>query len=384
MSDIHGISKDFADITQTGPGTIGGRYLRSFWLPVSLSDQLAPGRAKPLQIMSEAFTLYRGQDGVAQVIAPYCPHRGTQLSTGWVEGHALRCFYHGWKFGPDGRCIEAPAEREGFASNISIKSYPTREYLGLVFAFLGEGDAPDFPRYSDLEDDGIVEASEYWRDCNFFNNIENQCDPVHVAFTHRTSSFTEGGLTGVPLVSAEETSWGLAVSARREGGGVRVTQIGMPNMIHIRIVPATHGAEWGDLFAWRIPVDDVSHKSFNVWLHRVHGNAAKEFAAKRAANAAVNVPSVQEVGAAFRRGDLSFDDIKDHPDIIGVQDDIVQVGQGVVARRAGERLGRSDVGVALIRKLWLRELRALESGAPLKSWQWNPKLSATVGTSEAS
>jgi len=382
VSDKNNISKDFSDIVHTGPDTIGGRYLRSFWQPVFLSHQLAPGRAKPLQIMNENFTLYRGQDGLAQVIAPYCPHRGTQLSTGWVEGNAIRCFYHGWKFGSDGRCLEAPAEREGSTANVKIRSYPTQEYKGLIFAFLGDGEAPAFPRYSDLDDDGILEASEYRRDCNFFNNIENQCDPVHVAFTHRASSFTEGGLVGVPQVSAEETSWGLAVAARREGGGVRVTQIGMPNLIHIRMSPASAGSEWGDLFAWRIPIDDVSHKSFNVVLHRVRGEAAKEFAEKRASSLD-SAQAIQDIGAAFRRGELSHEDIKDHPDLIGIQDDIVQVGQGAVANRAGERLSRSDVGVALIRKLWLRELRALESGAPLKSWQWSPALSATAGTSVA-
>lgn len=383
MPDNANISKDFSDIAQAGPGTIGGRYLRSFWQPVFLSDQVAPGRAKPLQIMNESFTLYRTESGVAQMIAPHCPHRGTHLSTGWVEGSAIRCFYHGWKFATDGRCVEAPAEREGFASNVTIRSYPTQEYKGLIFAFMGEGEAPAFPCYSDLDDLGVIEASEYRRDCNFFNNIENQCDPVHVAFTHRTSSFTEGGLIGVPLVSAEETSWGLAVAAKREGVGTRVTQIGMPNMIHIRMAPAVPGAQWGHLFAWRIPIDDVSHRSFNVFLHRVEGEAAREYAEKRATNPVAGARSVQEVGAAVRRGDLSHYDIHDHPDLIGIQDDIVQVGQGVVANRTGERLGRSDVGVALIRKLWLRELRALESGAPLKAWQWTPALSATAGTSAA-
>ena len=70
---------------------------------------------------------------------------------------------------------------------LGIRSFPTREYVGLIFAYLGEGEPPEFPRYADLEDEGILDSREYRRDCNFFNNIENQCDPVHVAFTHRKS-----------------------------------------------------------------------------------------------------------------------------------------------------------------------------------------------------
>ncbi|MCH7778832.1 MAG: hypothetical protein IH878_20205, partial [Gemmatimonadetes bacterium] len=58
------------------------------------------------------------------------------------------------------------------------------------------------------------------------------------------------------------------------------------------------------------------------------------------------------------------------------------VGQGVIADRANDRLGRSDAGVILVRKMWERELRALAEGRPLKQWarpvglemtEWSPK-----------
>src|SRR6185503_19859808 len=96
---------------------------------------------------------------------------------------------------------------------------------------------PPFPRYRDLETEGVRETSSYRRDCNIFNNLENQCDPVHVAFAHRTAALTEGGLIGVPQVSAEETDWGLARKSQRPGGGIRRTQFGMPSMIHIKSSP---------------------------------------------------------------------------------------------------------------------------------------------------
>ena len=58
--------------------------------------------------MSEDFTLYRGESGSPHCVAFRCAHRGTQLSTGWVEGDELRCFYHGWKYDVDGRCVDLP------------------------------------------------------------------------------------------------------------------------------------------------------------------------------------------------------------------------------------------------------------------------------------
>ncbi len=51
----------YQDLLRTGPGTLAGRYLRMFWQPVFRSEDLKPGRAKPIRIMSEDFTLFRGE-----------------------------------------------------------------------------------------------------------------------------------------------------------------------------------------------------------------------------------------------------------------------------------------------------------------------------------
>ena len=52
---------------------------------------------------------------------------------------------------------------------------------------------------------------------------------------------------------------------------------------------------------------------------------------------------------------------------------------GVIADRTNERLGRSDVAVILLRKLWARELEALARGKPLKAWSRPAQLEVTVG-----
>jgi 5,5'-dehydrodivanillate O-demethylase oxygenase subunit len=51
-----------------------------------------------------------------------------------------------------------------------------------------------------------------------------------------------------------------------------------------------------------------------------------------------------------------------------VQDIAVQAGQGPIADRSNERLGRSDLAIILWRKILERELRAMEEGRPLKEW----------------
>src|SRR5205085_5832818 len=131
--------------------------------------------------------------GDALLVAFRCGHRGTQLSTGWVEAENIRCFYHGWMYGPDGQCVEQPAEPEPFCQRIKIRSYPTHEYLGLVFAYLGEGDPPPPPCYPEFEQNVVVDASMGIFPFNFFNNLENAVDTLHVSFVHRSSNFYEDG-----------------------------------------------------------------------------------------------------------------------------------------------------------------------------------------------
>ena len=38
-------------ITQTGPGTAGGDFMRRYWHPVALSEELPPDEPLPVKIM---------------------------------------------------------------------------------------------------------------------------------------------------------------------------------------------------------------------------------------------------------------------------------------------------------------------------------------------
>ena len=76
---------------------------------------------------------------------------------------------------------------------------------------------------------------------------------------------------------------------------------------------------------------------------------------------------VQDVWAGRKR----LIDI-DHPELAMVQDIAVQAGQGRVADRDHEHLGRSDAAIILWRKILTRELQALASGRPAKKWSAAP------------
>jgi 5,5'-dehydrodivanillate O-demethylase len=371
---------DWTDFAHTGPATLAGRYLRRYWQPVHRSMDLPSGRAKPIRIMSEDFTLYRGDAGAAHLVAFRCAHRGTQLSTGWVEGDNIRCFYHGWTYDGSGQCTEQPAEPEPFCGRIRINSYPTEECLGLIFVYLGEDAPPPLPKYPDFEIAGVLSPSFYVRPCNYYNSIENGVDPVHVAFAHRKSAFTDHGLLDVPLASGEETSYGVVCRATRPGGGVRQTHHLMPNILHIKGSPDDDaGSGWNDAIAWRVPIDDEQHLSFNVNLHHVTGDAARRVEERLRAREANGAPPTNDLAMRIMAGEMHIDDIGQPPYIVGVQDTVAQRGQGAIADRAHEQLGRSDAVILLIRALWARELRALAEDRPLKRWTRPARLEATAG-----
>ena len=131
--------QSWEDLYHTGPGTLAGKYLRTFWQPVYRSKDIAAGQAVPIRIMSEDFTLYRGDSGTPHVVSPRCAHRGTQLSLGWVEEDCIRCFYHGWKYEPSGQCVEQPGEEESFSQENPNWNISHARISGTDFCLSGRG-----------------------------------------------------------------------------------------------------------------------------------------------------------------------------------------------------------------------------------------------------
>jgi 5,5'-dehydrodivanillate O-demethylase oxygenase subunit len=381
VSRLHPIkSVDSHGVEKTGPGTPAGVYLRRFWQPVYHSVDLKAGRAVPLRIMGEEFTLYRSEQGAAHLVDGRCPHRGTQLSNGWVEGEDLRCFYHGWKFAPDGRCVEQPAEESSFVDKVSIRTYPVRDYLGLVFAYLGEGEPPEFPLYPPFERfDGLVEVDSYLRNCNYFQNVENSLDMSHVGFVHadNRASFTGIGLG--KRLAAEESDWGVTYSFQRPDGRRRIQQFGMPNVFYMTALPTEQDVDWQESLFWWVPIDDERHIQFSLHRVPITGEKAARFKERREKQRTTIDLAHQDIAEQILGGMMTLRDVdKSRVDLVRLQDDIAQVGQGVFASAHSERLGRADLGVVAIRRLWKRELAVLVEGGTLKAWKRTAEITPRV------
>ena len=374
----------FAELEPIGPGTPSGRYLRLFWQPVMRASDLPCGTAKPLEILGEKFTIFRGQDGTPYVTDFRCAHRGTQLSLGWVEGNALRCRYHGWKFDGTGQCIEQPNEDRPFCARVKLVTYPTRDYAGLIFAYLGEGVPPKFRQYPDLDRPGVIVADPPESlPCGFWNRLDN--DMGHIPWVHRATAIRRGWDHYLTLYGREarETPYGAkftrlpAKSNSQESLGLRGAQhFFMPNVSLFWQRTRAKGYEncdlWDAKHIWTVPVNDERYVNFDVTNTPLEGEEARVYTRARLKHQEAEAESRWDLAEKVLAGEMTLEDLP--ADLTAattfeIEDYVTQVGQGRIASRGRELLGPSDADTIVIRRLWLREVGALVNGDALTEWR---------------
>jgi phenylpropionate dioxygenase-like ring-hydroxylating dioxygenase large terminal subunit len=125
------------------------RFLEG-WYWVVPGSELRRGQVKPVVICGRNLAVYRGEDGVAQVIDAYCPHMGAHFGEGIVEGTGIRCFFHNWKFERDGRCSDVPSLGKAL-DRACIKTWPTEERYGMVWVWTGDEVTAPIPHPPELE-----------------------------------------------------------------------------------------------------------------------------------------------------------------------------------------------------------------------------------------
>jgi 5,5'-dehydrodivanillate O-demethylase len=364
-SNQHPMAERLKLLTQTAPDTEMGRLLRMFWHPVARAETLKAGTARPLRILSENLTLYRGESGRPFLVGGRCPHRRTLLHTGWVQGDEIRCMYHGWRFDGLGQCTERPAERD--PAGVKIAGYPLREYCGLIFAYMGDGPAPPFqlPRKDTFEHvNALVFTREETWPCNWFQQVEYALDAVHMSFVHRWG--TDDTLAeAIPQIEFAETDAGIRQIATRSPGSRRVSDWTFPNNNHVSQPGLTARDPLIDVGTWTVPVDDTHTTRFMIYAARKTGTDADRRIAE-------HFDRFGDYNPADYHNELMLDRHVPKDTLIqltSAQDYVAAVGQGPIVDRPSEMLGKSDMGIALLRRMVWRELDALREGRPTKPWR---------------
>ena len=167
------------------------RGLRNYWYPVLTSVQLTGDAPVGVTRLGEGLVVWRDGDGVAHTFVDRCAHRGARLSIGDIVGGRLQCRYHGLQYDGTGQCRLVPIEQveDGRqAQRLCATAYPTEERAGLVWAYLGSGDAtppPPLEMQPEMADPAyaFVVWESTWN-ANWLLVHDNTSDPYHVPFLH--------------------------------------------------------------------------------------------------------------------------------------------------------------------------------------------------------
>jgi len=107
-----------------------------------------------VRFFGKDMVLYRGKSGKVYMVGAYCPHMGTHVGKSLtsfmaqkgeqITGESIHCPYHGWRFGPDGKCDHIPYS-EVIPPKAALESYPVVERYNAIFYWHDpEGKEPDY------------------------------------------------------------------------------------------------------------------------------------------------------------------------------------------------------------------------------------------------
>jgi len=368
-----------------------GQLMRRHWTPVCLIEEVSEPDGKPVKarLFGEDLVVFRDTEGRVGVMDEYCPHRRASLVFGRNENCGLRCLYHGWKMDVKGNVLEMVSEpaASGMAQKVKHLAYPTHEWGGFVWAYMGPADTmPAFqpPAWAPTADTRVTIAKAIIP-CNWAQILEGAIDSAHSSSLHSSdmvparvdsakatdSLWLRPSTDKAPRLQIERTAYGFRYAALRrpiqhaaQNDYVRSTVFVAPatalippnnlyNVANINVpMDDTHTAFY--FMAWGHPAQTPDTDSWRKFLGQQLGVDLDE--SYRPLRNRDN--HFWQDRAAMKAG--NFTGITGFPN----QDIAMWVTMGPIADRTHERLGASDLAIVEFRKQMLDAVRAFQDGAP--------------------
>ena len=368
-------------LCRVGPGTPMGALMREYWIPAALSSELPEPEGSPLRVrlLGENLIAYRTASGAVGLMQNNCPHRGASLFYGRNDGEGLRCVYHGWKFGLDGRCVDMPSEpaETDFKRKVRATAYPCVERAGLIWTYMGSRTTP--PPMPALEPTMSADArlQVYQRECNWVQALEGDIDTGHTVFLH---------LGGVDPAEVAPGTWAQYALSKR---APRYEVVDMPyGVMYGASRPAESDSEYWRIASflfpfWAmvptgvlglevrvrgwIPMDDDHTLAITISLNQP---AAPRMAGRQVVGPPETLPNTTDWYGRFRcvadeRNDYLIDRKSQKTNsytginAIFLQDQAVTESMGPIYDRTDEHLGTSDAMVIRTRKRLIDAAKAL-------------------------
>jgi 5,5'-dehydrodivanillate O-demethylase len=346
-------------LTKVGPGTPMGELLRRYWVPVAITAELEAWPTKKVRIYGEDLAVWKGPDGKYGMMQEKCPHRHASLAYGICEPDGLRCPYHGWKFDFDGQCIEQPAEPEKsqFKNRIKVKAYPVQELGGLLWGYLGPDPVPELPRWDVLVEDGVRDIGYADIPSNYIQIMENSVDPHHVEWMHGYYFEFLGNTAGFEApkafqrkhvrVAFDEFEYGIIKRRLLEGQEETADDWAVGHPLVFPYIMRVGGGGI-DQLQIRVPFDDTTSRFMLYTLH--HPEGVTEYPEQKPEE----IPHY-EMEWMDENGNYVVDYIEG-------QDIMAFATQGAVTDRTQEHIGKSDIGVVMLRRMYRENMNLVAEG----------------------
>ena len=374
-------------LTRVGPGTPAGELLRRYWHVAAASCELTEeSPVKPVRLLGEDLILFRmpPREGESEprygLVEERCPHRLASLKYGMVDCEGIRCIYHGWKYAPDGTCLEQPAEGADstFKNRIRHRAYPVQKLAGLLFAYMGPEPVPLLPRWDVLvrEDGRRFGVIESVIDCNWLQAMENSVDPSHLYWLHGSlgsrnlpvgeERFAALGLQSKFEEKNEFFEFDYGIMKRRitpspkAGAPPETEQHPLVFPTYLRLVPSLSSLRVLDAsktldeeesklryvhdMDFRTPIDDTHTMEYRLC-----------FLPSKRRMSATEDPPFESSPFKDEHGDYRLD-------VIPAQDALAWESQGALTDRSSEHLGAADRGIIMLRKMIRDQIDVVQRG----------------------
>lgn len=156
------------------------------WYVAAFSNEVGRSLLKRT-LLGKPVVLYRTEGGVAVALADRCAHRSFPLSASTLEGDTIVCGYHGFRYNPQGDCVEVPSQSAP-PKGIGVKTYPLIERGPVVWIWMGDPEAAD---PSKLPSQDWITAANWARSQGYLHLQgsyvrlhENLLDLTHLSFLH--------------------------------------------------------------------------------------------------------------------------------------------------------------------------------------------------------
>ena len=345
-------------LTRIGPNSDAGAVLRQYWQPAALTDELKSGKPVPVNLMGERLALVCDDEGNWQLVTR--------------------------KASADESPVNHP---QTVVPDPNGPVYRIQEKRGIVFAWLGEGDAPVFPNFDCFRapDSHVFAFKGLWQ-CNWLQAFEIGIDPAHASFLHRflededpddsygkqfrdKAADTDIPMTRIlreyprPEITVDETDYGLKITALRhmenEKTHVRITNAIFPETI---CIPMSREMT---ITQWHVPVDDE-----NCYWYTLFTSFDKPVSKELMREQRLKEHTLPEYAPIKNKtNDYCYDPLEQQSTTftgmgldINVHDQWAVEMMGSIQDRTREHLGRSDVAIIRNRRMLRKAISAMADG----------------------